>query len=406
MNGAHALIRTLVDSGVDVCFANPGTSEMHFVAALDNVPEMRAVLGLFEGVVTGAADGYAPAWPDRPAATLLHLGPGLGNGIANLHNARRAHADRQHRRRPRDLPPPVRRAARLGHRLAREQRLGLAPHVARGRGGRRRWRGCRGRGTTSSGPGGDTGDPGGCLVARRCHTESAPAVDPAELRDRRNGRGRGQGVPVRGAGRPAAGWRGGTGARLAGRGPDHRRDRRQGARRDVPGPARARRRAPTARPARLPRRVRDRPARRHPPPRARRREGAGVVLRLSGQAELARPRRLRGALPRDRPDDSVDALERLADAVGAATPSRCSRPRGRPGPADRPDHRRDDRRRARRAAPRGRDRRRRSADRRAVGRRARPRARPATTGSPSPAARSAWACRSPPARRSPARTGR
>ena len=90
MNGAQALIRTLVDSGVDVCFANPGTSEMHFVAALDAVPEMRAVLGLFEGVVTGAADGYA-RMADRPAATLLHLGPGLGNGIANLHNARRAH---------------------------------------------------------------------------------------------------------------------------------------------------------------------------------------------------------------------------------------------------------------------------------------------------------------------------
>jgi acetolactate synthase-1/2/3 large subunit len=89
VNGASALLRTLVDAGVDVCFANPGTSEMHFVAALDGVPEMRAVLGLFEGVVTGAADGYARI-ADRPAATLLHLGPGLGNGVANLHNARRA----------------------------------------------------------------------------------------------------------------------------------------------------------------------------------------------------------------------------------------------------------------------------------------------------------------------------
>src|SRR5689334_2864804 len=88
-NGAQALIRTLVDSGVTTCFTNPGTSEMHFVAALDSVPEMRAVLGLFEGVVTGAADGYA-RMADRPAATLLHLGPGLGNGLANLHNARRA----------------------------------------------------------------------------------------------------------------------------------------------------------------------------------------------------------------------------------------------------------------------------------------------------------------------------
>src|SRR4051812_2326019 len=88
MNGAHALIGTLVAGGVRVCFTNPGTSEMHFVAALDDVPEMRAVLGLFEGVVTGAADGYARV-AGKPAATLLHLGPGLGNGLANLHNARR-----------------------------------------------------------------------------------------------------------------------------------------------------------------------------------------------------------------------------------------------------------------------------------------------------------------------------
>src|SRR6266436_2533918 len=89
MNGGQALIRTLVNSGVDVCFMNPGTSEMHFVAALDDVPEMRGVLALFEGAVTGAADGYA-RMADRPAATLLHLGPGLGNGVANLHNARKA----------------------------------------------------------------------------------------------------------------------------------------------------------------------------------------------------------------------------------------------------------------------------------------------------------------------------
>ncbi|MFP5369363.1 MAG: acetolactate synthase large subunit [Actinomycetes bacterium] len=89
MNGAQALIRTLVDAGVDVCFANPGTSEMHFVAALDDVPDMRAVLTLFEGVATGAADGWA-RMAGRPAATLLHLGPGMGNGLANLHNARRA----------------------------------------------------------------------------------------------------------------------------------------------------------------------------------------------------------------------------------------------------------------------------------------------------------------------------
>jgi acetolactate synthase-1/2/3 large subunit len=89
MNGARALLSTLVEADVDVCFANPGTSEMHFVAALDDVPAMRGILCLFEGVVTGAADGYGRV-AGRPAATLLHLGPGLGNGLANLHNARRA----------------------------------------------------------------------------------------------------------------------------------------------------------------------------------------------------------------------------------------------------------------------------------------------------------------------------
>ncbi len=89
MNGAESLVHTLLASGVDTCFANPGTSEMHFVAALDRIPGMRCVLGLFEGVVTGAADGYA-RMTDRPAATLLHCGPGLANGLANLHNARRA----------------------------------------------------------------------------------------------------------------------------------------------------------------------------------------------------------------------------------------------------------------------------------------------------------------------------
>jgi acetolactate synthase-1/2/3 large subunit len=89
MNGAEALIRTLVGCGVDMCFANPGTSEMHFVAALDSVPDMRGVLCLFEGVATGAADGYG-RMTGHPAAALLHLGPGLANGLANLHNARRA----------------------------------------------------------------------------------------------------------------------------------------------------------------------------------------------------------------------------------------------------------------------------------------------------------------------------
>jgi acetolactate synthase-1/2/3 large subunit len=89
MNGAESLVRTLVAGRVDTCFTNPGTSEMHIVAALDGAAEMRCVLGLFEGVVTGAADGYA-RMAGKPACTLLHLGPGLANGVANLHNASRA----------------------------------------------------------------------------------------------------------------------------------------------------------------------------------------------------------------------------------------------------------------------------------------------------------------------------
>lgn len=89
MNGAEAFIQTIKTCGVEVCFANPGTSEMQLVAAIDQQDGMRAILGLFEGVVTGAADGYG-RMADKPAVTLLHLGPGLGNGLANLHNARRA----------------------------------------------------------------------------------------------------------------------------------------------------------------------------------------------------------------------------------------------------------------------------------------------------------------------------
>jgi acetolactate synthase-1/2/3 large subunit len=89
MNGAECLLRTLLDCGVDTCFMNPGTSEMQFVAALDRVAGMRSALCLFEGVCSGAADGYARMLR-RPAATLLHLGPGLGNALANLHNARKA----------------------------------------------------------------------------------------------------------------------------------------------------------------------------------------------------------------------------------------------------------------------------------------------------------------------------
>jgi acetolactate synthase I/II/III large subunit len=89
MNGAECLLRTLLANEVDLCLMNPGTSEMQFVSALDRVPQMRGVLGLFEGVCSGAADGYA-RMAGKPAATLLHLGPGLANALCNLHNARKA----------------------------------------------------------------------------------------------------------------------------------------------------------------------------------------------------------------------------------------------------------------------------------------------------------------------------
>jgi acetolactate synthase-1/2/3 large subunit len=110
VNGAESLVHTLLGSGVDVCFANPGTSEMHFVAALDRIPGMRCILGLQENVVTGMADGY---WrmAGKPAATLLHCGPGLANGLSNLHNARRARSgivncvgDQATYHRPHDAP--------------------------------------------------------------------------------------------------------------------------------------------------------------------------------------------------------------------------------------------------------------------------------------------------------------
>ncbi len=91
MTGADALIQTLVDCGVDTCFANPGTTETHLVGAIDRTTRMRPILGLFEGVCTGAADGYARL-SGKPAATLLHLGPGLANGLCHLHNGRKAHS--------------------------------------------------------------------------------------------------------------------------------------------------------------------------------------------------------------------------------------------------------------------------------------------------------------------------
>ena len=173
MNGGEALLATLVGCDVDVCFANPGTSEMHLVAALDRVPRMRAVLTLFEGVATGAADGYARV-AGRPAATLLHLGPGLGNGIANLHNARRAHSPvvnvvGDHATYHKRLDPPL-----------ESDLVGLAGTVSgwvrvlgQGRDpGRRRGRGRGGRPR----PAGVRGHPGG--AGRRSRGPSAPEARP------------------------------------------------------------------------------------------------------------------------------------------------------------------------------------------------------------------------------------
>src|SRR4051794_35652699 len=165
--GAEALMRTLVDAGVVTCFTNPGTSEMHFVAALDSTPEMRAVLALFEGVATGAADGYA-RMADKPAATLLHLGSGLGNGLANLHNARKGRVPvlnivgdhpTYHTKYDAQLQSDIETVARNVSKWVR--------HVAVGRGGQpRRRRGDR-RGDRAAWPGRDADPPGRRLMGRR-----------------------------------------------------------------------------------------------------------------------------------------------------------------------------------------------------------------------------------------------
>ena len=146
MTGAESVLRTLSAGGVQACFANPGTSEMHLVAALDRVPEVRPVLALFEGVASGAADGYG-RMAGIPAATLLHLGPGLGNAFANLHNAYKARTPMvnvvgDHAVAAR----PAQRAAGQRHRVGRPARLALVRERPRRplRRGRRRRGGGRG----------------------------------------------------------------------------------------------------------------------------------------------------------------------------------------------------------------------------------------------------------------------
>ena len=273
MNGAEAMIRTLVDAGVTTCFTNPGTSEMHFVAALDNVPEMRGVLGLFEGVATGAADGYA-RMAGRPAATLLHLGPGLGNGLANLHNARRAatpivnivgdHATYHVR-----LDAPLN--SDIEHRRA--QRVGLDRATgAHGRPVPRDRRGRR-RGRRPTGPGRHAHPARRRVVERRRRTGAPAAV--AGRRRRSTAATVELVAKVLRSGEPVALLLGGSAHAATGRStPPGRIAAATGARlfaETFVGPHRARRRHPRRREVAVLRRDGPAAARRAAPPRARRR---------------------------------------------------------------------------------------------------------------------------------------
>ncbi len=127
MNGAELLVKTAIASGIEVCFVNPGTTEMPLVRALDAVPGVRTILGLFEGVCTGAADGYGRIL-DKPAMTLFHQGPGLANGIANLHNAQQARTPRaQRHRRSCHLAPCGKPFLSPGYRGPGCHRIGMVP---------------------------------------------------------------------------------------------------------------------------------------------------------------------------------------------------------------------------------------------------------------------------------------
>ena len=287
MNGAESLVHTLLACGVDTCFANPGTSEMHFVAALDRIPGMRCVLGLFEGVVTGAADGYA-RMADKPAATLLHCGPGLANGLANLHNARRANTmmvncvgDQATYHRPLDAPLT---ADTEGFARGVSGWVRTASHAETCRRGRRRG----GAGRVHRRRPDRHADPALRHVLeprrRRSRTAAAPraphrqpACHPgsraaAALRRARAHPPRQQ----RPARRPAGG-----------RPPHRRRHRRPPAGPRLERPHRARARPLRHRPRALCHRPRrQRPCRHHPPDPGRRHQ-AGRLLRLSRQARLS-----------------------------------------------------------------------------------------------------------------------
>ena len=173
MNGAESLVHTLLKSGVDTCFCNPGTSEMHFVAALDRVPGMRCILGLFEGVVTGCGRRLrAHVGQAGGDAAALRAGP-RQRTRQPAQRAARADADRQHRRRPGDLPPPERRAADRRHRGLGARRLGLGAHRHHVRHGGRR---CRRRGAGGAHP-------------SRTDRHADPAVGHLVGRGRRDRRG-------------------------------------------------------------------------------------------------------------------------------------------------------------------------------------------------------------------------
>ena len=332
MNGAQALIRTLVDAGVDVCFTNPGTSEMHFVAALDDVPEMRAILGLFEGVVTGAADGYG-RMADRPAATLLHLGPGSATASptcttpggracrssTSSATTRRTTSSTTRRssptstRSPRNVSGWVRRptqtedlAARRGRRggggdRARpaRSRRSSSPPTCRGARARRRRRPCPSR--------------RGATVADDVVERVAKVLRPASR------------ACCCSAGAAAAR------PRLACRQP---RSPRPPAPSCSPRRSRPRLERGAGVPAStgsVPAGVRRRAARGHAPPRPRRRQVAGRRSSpIPARRATSCPTAARCTCSPAPADDVVGALDHLADAVGGRRASRCWRRRAGP----------------------------------------------------------------------------
>ena len=325
MNGAQALIRTLTGAGVQVCFSNPGTSEMHFVAALDAVPQMRGVLCLFEGTATGAADGYGrmTGRPGRGAAAP-RAGPGQRAGQP-AQRAARGHPPGHRGGRPRDLAQALRRTAGVRHRRAGRVGVRLGPALAAQRGcGRRRGRrggGGLGRHDRHAHPARRR-----VLVRTRRTGPGAPGP-PAVTGPGRRDRGRGEGAAQRRAVPDPAGRDRGAAPRPGGGQPDRRGDRREAAVRDVPGPAGTRRRAPGHRAAGLPGRDGGRAARGHPPSDPGRGEGAGQLLRLPGHAQLAGAGRVRGAHAGD------EGRRRARRAGGARGPGRGGH-RG-PGPGRR-----------------------------------------------------------------------